>query len=499
MNIIDVVHDENLARPFFRDLVSWAAWIVVLKAIFALPMEEAELEVYRRHTGRKDLPQGQAREGWLIVGRRGGKSRIAALVAVFLACFRDYADILAPGERGTVMVLAADRKQARTVLRYIVAFLEGVPMLASLIERKTAEGIDLSNGISLEVHTASFRSVRGFTVVAVVLDEVAFWRSEESTNPDVEIVNAVRPAMATVPGALLLGISSPYARRGVLWDMWQEHYGKENDEVLVWQADTLSMNPAVPRSVIDKAYEEDDAAAAAEYGAEFRRDLEAFVSREVVEACVTPECSEIPPNFERVYTGFVDPSGGSADSFTLAIAHQDRGGRRVLDCLRERKPPFSPDEVVSEFAGVLKAYGCRTVLGDRYAGEWPRERFQVHGIEYVPSEKSKNDLYREFLPLLNSGQAALLDTPALIRQLVRLERRTAWSGKDSIDHAPGAHDDLANAAAGVLVLAQPTPDRTARVQEFAEMAFDPRNVGRGVKSGEFVEGMGRSPFSYWRS
>ena len=74
-----------------------------------------------------------------------------------------------------------------------------------------------------EVHTASFRSVRGYTVVAAILDEIAFWRSEDSANPDREIVNALRPAMATVPGALLLAMSSPYARRGVVWDAYQRH------------------------------------------------------------------------------------------------------------------------------------------------------------------------------------------------------------------------------------------------------------------------------------
>jgi hypothetical protein len=30
-----------------------------------------------------------------------------------------------------------------------------------------------------------------------------------------------------------------------------------------------------------------------------------------------------------------------------------------------------------------------------------------------------------------------------------LERRTARGGRDSIDHPPGAHDDLANAVAGL--------------------------------------------------
>jgi hypothetical protein len=78
---------------------------------------------------------------------------------------------------------------------------------------------------------------------------------------------------------------------------------------------------------------------------------------------------------------------------------------------------------------------------------------QQHGVTYEPAEKFKNDLYREFLPILNSGRAEFLDHPRLIAQLCALERRTARGGRESIDHPPNGHDDLANAVAGVLTLA----------------------------------------------
>ena len=119
--------------------------------------------------------------------------------------------------------------------------------------------------------------------------------------------------------------------------------------------------------------------------------------------------------------------------------------------MRERKPPFSPEAVVEEYAALLKTYRVLTVSGDRYAGEWPREQFRKAGIEYVPSAKTKSDLYLAFLPMLNSGRVELLDNKTLTAQLCALERRTSRGGKDSVDHPPGAHDDLANSAAGALV------------------------------------------------
>jgi hypothetical protein len=116
----------------------------------------------------------------------------------------------------------------------------------------------------------------------------------------------------------------------------------------------------------------------------------------------------------------------------------------------QRRPPFSPEDVVLEFAALLKSYRITKVQGDRYAGEWPRERFREHGVTYEPAGKPKNDLYRDMLPAINSRQVDLLDDSRLIAQIVSLERRTARGGRDSIDHAPGAHDDLANAVAGVV-------------------------------------------------
>ena len=136
---------------------------------------------------------------------------------------------------------------------------------------------------------------------------------------------------------------------------------------------------------------------------------------------------------------------------TLAIAHTE-DGRAVLDLVREVRPPFGPDSTVQDFAAVLRSYGLRNVTGDRYAGEWPRERFKVHGVDYELSDRPKSDLYRDMLPMLNSGQAELLDLPRLAAQLTGLERRTARSGRDSIDHGPGAHDDLANAVAGAATV-----------------------------------------------
>lgn len=445
--IVEAMQDPRLFARWFTPWETWATWAVVLKVIFALPLAEAELETFRELTGRTDPPADLQREAWLVVGRRGGKSLVMALLAVYMTCFRQYR--LTPGERGVFMLVAADKDQAETVLSYARAFLEETPLRQRLDGEPTKTRIRLKGNLSIWVRTRSFKTVRGFTVLGAGLDEVAFWSDEESANPDEEVVAAIRPATATVPEALIVGASSPYARRGVLWKQHQALYGKESRAGVCFQGDTRTFNPAVPEAFIAEEYGKDPVRAAAEYGAQFRTDVESFVGVEAVDAAIIPGRLELHSLPDIQYRGFCDPSGGSVDSMTLAIAHED-GGRGVLDLIREVRPPFSPEDVVKQFSRTLKDYGLASVTGDRYGSHWVSDAFQREGVHYVHSEAPKSEIYGEFLPMLNSGRVDLLDHKKLRAQLLGLERRTARSGKDSIDHAPGAHDDVVNAVAGVL-------------------------------------------------
>jgi hypothetical protein len=211
------------------------------------------------------------------------------------------------------------------------------------------------------------------------------------------------------------------------------------------------MNPTISEDFVAAEYERDPISANAEYGANFRSDIAAFVDIAVLEACTADGLFELLPISGATYVAFVDPSGGSSDSMTLAVAHREDDGVAVLDCVREVRAPFQPENVVIDFCQTLTSYGIGVVVGDRYAGEW--KQFSKRNITYRPSEKVKSDIYRDMLPILNSRRCQLLDIPRLISQFHGLERRTARGGKDSIDHSPGAHDDIANSVAGAVVLA----------------------------------------------
>jgi hypothetical protein len=449
--LLKALSDPKLFAHHFKG-TSWTSWKAFLAALTAAPMDEAALATYRQCTGRATAPTTPFSEACLVVGRRGGKSRVLALIAVFLACFRDYTPHLAPGEVATIAVLASNRSQARSIFRFVSGLLKAVEPLAAMIETETGEFIALSNRVVIEISTASFRTTRGYSFAAVLCDEIAFWRSDESSaNPDTEILRALRPGMASIPGSILLLASSPYAKKGELYNTFRRHYGKDEARVLVWKADTATVNPRADPAIIAEAYDSDPEAAKAEYGAEFRDDLADWVTREAVDAVTMWGCRELQPETGIQYAAFCDPSGGANDAFTLAIAHLRDNSVGVLDAVLEIRPPFDPDVAVMECAALLDRFGVKRVVGDRYAGLWPVSRFAAHGVTFEQSARPKSDLYHDALPLLNSRRVELLEHQRLSAQLCGLERRTSRSGKDSIDHGPGGHDDIANAVCGVLV------------------------------------------------
>ena len=362
-------------------VASWDVWRVFLKALEALPMDEAELALYRHHTGHTAPPTKPARYAELVCGRRGGKSRILLLIATYLGCVLDHSQYIVPGETPVIAIIAKDRDQSKVIKNYIVGFMREIEAFAGMIQDELAETVRLSNGVVVEVHTASIGAhAEERFLQSCVTNRI--WPMGDSANPDVEVINAVRPGLSTIPYSLLLIASSPYAKRGILYTNYAKYFGKDDAPVLVWQGTTEEMNSTlIGDSLIQEMYAEDPDRAGAEFGRSFgpiswrsSRGRRSRVSSRA--GCGNCRLAGASP-----YVGFCDPSGGSADSFTLAVRHMEGDGTAVLDCLREVRPPFSPDAVVEELAALLeKSYRVSRVHGDAYAGEWPRERFSTHGV-----------------------------------------------------------------------------------------------------------------------
>jgi phage terminase large subunit-like protein len=197
--------DKNLLGAALGNGETWRVWCVCLKAAFALPLTDAEREIFIAIAGDRGLPKHRIKELWAVCGRRSGKTRIAAAISAFIAAIVQHK--LAPGEVGYVLLLAASRSQASIAFSYVCGFLEASPILRQQVESMTADEVRLKGNVVIGVHAGSYRTIRGRSLLAVVGDETSFWRDIDSAQPDVEIYRACMPALAASKG-LWVGIST---------------------------------------------------------------------------------------------------------------------------------------------------------------------------------------------------------------------------------------------------------------------------------------------------
>jgi hypothetical protein len=245
---------------------------IISTAAFGEALTDEERVIFQQFTGRDHEPDKRIDELIVVKGRRSGLSSTAGKSWIPYIAGLCTHPALVRGERGVVLCVAPDQAQATILLDYAHAAFEQSPILSQLIKNRTSDTLALTNNISIEVRSSNFRRLRGSTYAAVNCDESAFWMDSESgsSNPDTEILEAIRPGLATTGGPLFM-ISSPYARRGVLWETYDKHYGAKGDPlILVAQGTSRQFNPTLPQAVVDRALERDPAAASAEWLAQFR-------------------------------------------------------------------------------------------------------------------------------------------------------------------------------------------------------------------------------------
>jgi hypothetical protein len=447
--------DEALADPHLLgaglgDLTSWTAWRVILKATFGLALNRSEARTFAALAGDRKPPRRRVAELWAVASRRSGKSRMAALVATYIAAFIDHRSKLARGEVGYVLVLSPTKAQSALVKSYVEGFFAASPILAQMVETVTADEIRLRGGIVIAVHPASHRTVRGRTLLACVLEEVAFLRDEASATPDLEVYRAVLPALSTT-GGMLVGISSPYRRVGLLHQKHRDHFGQDGD-VLVIQAATPLLNPTIDPKVIKRAEADDPESAKAEWGGLFREGISSLLDDAVIDGAIDSDRPlELPPREGVSYVAFADASAGRHDAFSICLGHRE-GDRLIADVIRARRPPFDPNAVAAEYADLARGYRCREIVGDNFAGEFVPQAFKAAGMAYRRASRTRSQLYLESVSQFMRGVVSMPNHPKLIRELRLLERQVSPSGRDRVDHPKGGSDDLSNALVGALDL-----------------------------------------------
>lgn len=450
----------------FADLRPWRAWLAFRAAADGEVLGAEGAALFERCAGRPYVPRpGGFPEVAAIVGRQSGKTQFGAACVVHAAAFA------APEQardRYALLIAQDHRASMRAALSYCRELLTLSPVLRREVESESADSIRLRNGCTIAAYPARPAAVRGLRALVAVADELAFFVATDGRPADLEMLRALRPTLATTGGRLFV-LSSPYFAAGALYELHRRHFARAESSVLVWQADAPTMNPTLPADYLERMREDDPEAYRSEVLGEFRAGLSLLFDPEQVAACVNAERPrELPPREGVRYVAFADPSGGRADAFTCAIAHAEGTGdarRCIVDVVRRWPAPFNPSGVVVECVDLLRRYGVSRVTGDRFAGEWPREQFRAHRVEYEVAPLDRSALYLALLPVVNAQQVEVPEDPVLLRELRGLERQRGSSGRDRVDHRRGAHDDSANAVAGVAHQVLGVRQGTLRVAE----------------------------------
>ena len=403
----------------------------------------------------------------LVCGRRSGKSTLASGIACYEALLGGHEDYLSPGEPAVIAVISASLRQTSIIRRYIGAMLGRSPVLRDYIKNQTADSIELTNGVTIMTLPCSSRSIRGFAFPVVLADEIAYWSLEGYSDSDVDVMNAVRPAQGQFASPKLVMLSTPWIKKGVLWETFNRPRG-----ALVWQARTVDMNPSIPRAFLRKERARDPIAYKREYEGQFTSAINCLFAAADIDRAMRRGYAELPPVPGMQYFGAIDPAF-TRDSFTAFAAHCE-GGRIIVDKAIEWKPspsaPVDVNKVTGELAMLCRTYRIRRLWSDQYAAEPLKQVMRRGGVPLkteVFSAQFKVQAYSSLRYLLAGGGIDLPDHEELRHQLKSVEEVRLPGGGVRIG-APqlrGEHDDLADALALLVqkvvpVSARRQPQRT---------------------------------------
>lgn len=482
----EAIEEPRLLKPRFAELS--VPQRVALKSLYGAPLTEAtdasgwsELDWWSAQQGegiydelgflvgvKRRLPYTpkEYKEGWIIGGRRGGKTdAFASTIVAYEAVCGGHEDHFRHGQRAVCYQIAQDLRMARYSLHFIRATLESMRFVSKeKISNITADRLDLWNGITIATVPPTTKAVRGYANPVAVLDEVGVWRvDEDSADPDQAVYTSVSPGQAQFPHAKIVGISSPWVKAGILYKHFEA--GTEgrrltdekarsafSDQLVIHFTSAASGNPRVTKKWLLGELAKDPRAFERECLAEFQDSLSGFLPAALLQEAVDRGVMERPPAPLNFYVAAIDPAFRN-DAFGLAICHA-ADGQIVFDVVRQWKAPYGhqldPLLILQEITPILKAYKILSVLSDQYQFEslsklaldqgWAIENFRFTGA-------SKQGIYGNLRQLVLQKRIRLLDHPPTLHELMRLEHRLTANHQVQINAPEGEHDDMATVVA----------------------------------------------------
>lgn len=385
------------------------------------------------------------KRNWLLLsGRRGGKSLLSDIIAIYEAVIPNLDQYLRPGEERYVLIISVREDSAKVHIRQITKLMRHDKNLGLMIQAVKEDRVELKNGVIILSLPASARATRGYTASALVMDEAAFFTDTLGNSSAEAIFTALSPTTATFgEDARLVITTSVGAKVGLVYDLYDRATQGELEDFHITKVSTRELNPKVSERVINNALRRDPESAQAEYFAEFREQLENFLSSEAIDRCVDPGLGRgvVEPGVS--YMMAVDPAL-MRDHYAYAIGHLE-SGVVLIDYLKKLRAPVDANGAEDLLKSLVERFRPLGVLCDN-PSTVQRLKPEIPMI-YTPfTRQQKLRIYGTLKEAINLGLIGLPKDGDLIDELKALQIR---GGVDISAPKAGriTHDDLADCVA----------------------------------------------------
>lgn len=412
--------------------------------------------------------QGDYRLAVWALGRRSGKSVMAAIAATFAATMLadEYKKLLRPGERFFIVSVANTLDQAKIALQGVKDLINGSPILKHLITRETSDTLELSNGATFRALPASSRSGRGMACPLLIFDEIAHALDTEGNAAGGSLYQALSPSVAQFGdlGKILL-LSSPWFQTGIFWDLYKQADSGQYPYMQRVRAATWEVNPTISKEWLDQEKARDPDLFRVEYGAEFTGNIAAFLDGQLVDSAINHDRGPLPPipHFRGRYYLSLDPAKGNRDQYTACIIHYD-GDRLFVDLFHQFAPSWSDGgkkmqvaiaEVESWILEKHKVFDFEEVILDQYNSAATIQRLSgyLKIRELTWTAPAKTEAYSKLRELFNAGNIELYSHQKAIQQIKNLTVKYRSNGSWDVSGGSGAAvDDYPAALAGAVLV-----------------------------------------------
>lgn len=467
----------------------------LLKAYAGMPLDRAETAIWRKATGRTGMSAWlrgykarPASELWLYCGRRAGKTTLGSIAIIWEGLRRP----VPASQSWTIPIITPGLRQSQRIsLDYIRRKMQSVPELAELLTAETQDSLTFSTGVVVRTLPPDPRVVQGFTAPLVWLDEASGFRDESAFSNLQDVLDAVRPSIATIPDAKVLLTSLPGPKIGPLYDAWQDRFNR--DGALIFKASSVEMNPGLAKSPeLEKARKRPEHYALY-YSGEFVDSRQTLIPAELIDAAIIKGRAELAP---KEFAGMAAAGGcdfaASSDDCAAAICIRTKEDRLVVPWVRNwtvksgsLHPVYS---YLEEIAAAFSSYGVHKAVGDQQSLAAASQYLGEKGVEYVrlvTNGQASEPVFDFLREQLRAGRLSLPDNEILRSQLKRLEERRDGASYEVA--ATKGRDDLAVAVAACVFRAGQLPFGAAPslVAIFTNQSDEDRGWQRQNEDGSF--------------